>query len=159
MSSRVAPNAPRTHEVVVSLAENEGESPTVATKIASGVCREYDAREERMGVEACSLVMESLEKRLSQITHRMAVFENKILDQNRQVHIRRHDDTGLADCTASTPRADPLPLDPRRAGGARLHAQMSKSEHDLNGALPEGPASSGCYVGIREALDTSRKVA
>ena len=27
---------------------------------------------------------------------------------------------------------------------------------DLNGALPEGAASSGCYVGTWEALDTSR---
>ena len=77
---RVAPTAPRTHEVVVSLAENEGESPTVATIMAGGVCREHDAREERMGAEACSQVMESLDKRLSQITHRMAVFENQILD-------------------------------------------------------------------------------
>ena len=64
---RVAPTAHRTHEVVVSPVENEGKSPTVATVVANGVCREYDAREERM--VACSHVMANLDTRLSQIAH------------------------------------------------------------------------------------------
>ena len=59
---RVEPTTPRAHEVVVSLAENEEESPAVATIMASGVCREYDARKERKVAEACNLVMESLDK-------------------------------------------------------------------------------------------------
>ena len=67
--SRNAPTPPRTHEVVVSPAEGGGESPTVATKTANGVNREYDDREEPGIAESCSLVMESLDKRLSQIAH------------------------------------------------------------------------------------------
>ena len=101
--SRIAPTAPRTHEVVVSPAEGGGESPTAATKTANGVNREYDDLEERGFAESCSLVMESLDKRLSQIAHRMVVVENQIMDWSHQVLIRRHDDTGLLDCSASTP--------------------------------------------------------
>ena len=101
--SRIAPTAPRTHEVVVSPAEGGGESPTVVTKTANGVNREYDDREERRVAESCSLVMESLDKRLSQIAHRMVVVENQIMDWSHQVLIRRHDDTGLMDRSASTP--------------------------------------------------------
>ena len=33
---------------------------------------------------------------------------------------------------------------------------MSKCEHDLNGSLSEGAASSGYYVGTWEALDAFR---
>ena len=73
------------------------------TKTANGVNREYDDREERRVAEACSLVMESLDKRLSQIAHRMVVVENQIMDWSHQVLIRRHDDTGLMDRSASTP--------------------------------------------------------
>ena len=101
--SRIAPTAPRAHEVVVSPAEGGGESPTVVTKTANGVNREYDDREERRVAESCSLVMESLDKRLSQIAHRMVVVENQIMDWSHQVLIRRHDDTGLMDRSASTP--------------------------------------------------------
>ena len=69
-----------------------------------------------MVADACSLVMESVAKRLSQITHRIVVVENQIVDWSLQVLIKRHDDMGLADCSASTPEAYPLPSDPRRAG-------------------------------------------
>ena len=109
-----------------------------------------------MFAEACSLVMESSDKRLSQNAHRTVVVENQIMNWSHQVHIRRHDDTGLADCSASTSEADPLPLGARRAGGARRHARMSKCEHVLNGGLFEGAASSGYYAGTWEDLDTSR---
>ena len=67
------------------------------------VNREYDDREERGFAESCSLVMESLDKRLSQIAHRMVVVENQIMDWSHQVLIQRHDDTGLMDRSASTP--------------------------------------------------------
>ena len=76
---RVAPTTPLTREVVVSPAESEVKSPTVATIVANGVCSEYDAREERMFAEACSSVMESLDKLLSQIAHRMVFVENQIM--------------------------------------------------------------------------------
>ena len=48
-------------------------------------------------------MMESLDKRLSQIAHRMVVVENQTMDWSHQVLIRRHDDTGLMDRSASTP--------------------------------------------------------
>ena len=101
--SRIASTAPRTHEVVVSPTEGGRESPTVATETANGVNRECDDREERGFAESCSLVMESLDKRLSQIAHRMVVVENQIMDWSHQVLIQRHDDTGLMDRSASTP--------------------------------------------------------
>ena len=72
------------------------------TKTANGVNREYDDREERGVAESCSLVMESLDKRLSQIAHRMVVVENQIMDWSHQVLIGRHDDTDLMDRSAST---------------------------------------------------------
>ena len=45
--SRIAPTAPRTHEVVVSPAGGGGESPTVASKTANVVNRELTTEKNR----------------------------------------------------------------------------------------------------------------